>query len=180
MVKSVSLRADDDLMQTPRKLAILCAIATLLALPISVSADKFVLHNGRTIEGEVIKEDDNTVTVEIWAMGSSLTQRLNKAQVKTWYKPRREGQPYVIIPLFGAIGNDVTVDALRAGLREARAAKARYVILAIDSPGGDVGAMVGMIELLSETSRDFEVVTYVKSAHSAAAVIAMSCRDTFT
>jgi len=144
------------------------------------SADRLVLRDGKTIEGEVITEDDKTVLVEVWVPPLSFYQkRISKPQIKTWVRPSREGAPYVTIPIFGTIGDDVTVDALRAGLQDARAAKPRYVILAIDSGGGSIAEMAGMLELLQEASKEFEIVAYVKSAHSAAAVIAMSCRHVF-
>ena len=144
------------------------------------SADRLVLRDGKTIEGEVITEDDKTVLVEVWVPPLSFYQkRISKPQIKTWVRPSREGAAYVTIPIFGTIGDDVTVDALRAGLQDARAAKPRYVILAIDSGGGSIAEMAGMLELLQEASKEFEIVAYVKSAHSAAAVIAMSCRHVF-
>lgn len=141
------------------------------------SADRFVLTNGQKIEGEVTAEDDRALTIEIDTpqAGVGLTRRLDKAQVKTWYRPSREGASYVVIPVLGVIGRDMTATALRAGLDEARAMKPRYVVLAIDSPGGEIGEMNGMIDLLAEASKDLEIIAYVKSAFSAAAVITMTC-----
>ena len=157
----------------------MCVAFLTLAVTLPASADWLVLRDGRTLEGEVVGEDDKTLTVETWGIGLSYTQRVAKAKVKTWYRPKRDGQPYVVIPISGTIGDDVTVEALAAGLREARAAKPKYVILAIDSGGGDVVEMAGMIEALREASKDVAIVAYVKRAHSAAAVIAMSCRHVY-
>jgi hypothetical protein len=69
----------------------------------------------------------------------------------------------------------VTVEGLAAGLAAAREAKAKYVVLAVDSPGGSVEEMAGIIDLIAGASKDVEIVAYVKNAQSAAAVIAMTC-----
>ncbi len=155
---------------------VLLGLAVLApGLVTSANADRIVLKDGRTIEGTVSREDDKTLTVEIRRVGVSLITTLSKSEVKTRDKPVREGQPYVVIPVHGAIGEDVTVDALRAGLAEARLAKPQYGILDIDSPGGDIAQMMDMLDLLNEASKDLKIIAYVKRAHSAAAVIAMSC-----
>ena len=140
------------------------------------AGDRLTLRDGKTLEGDVIAEDDKTVTVELFIPpGYTIARRMNRAQVQTWERPSRDGAPYVLIPIFGEIGNDVTAGALRAGLEKARAAGPRYIVLAINSPGGNIGQMVEMIDLLTNASKDFQIVAYVKEAYSAAAVIAMSC-----
>jgi ATP-dependent protease ClpP protease subunit len=157
----------------------LASIALAFIFTTVAHADRLILQDGRTIEGEVTGEDDNVVTIQVSGFESSLTQRISKSQIQTWYKPSREGQPYVVIPIFGGIGEDVTVDALRAGLAEARAAQPQYVILAIDSPGGNIGQMMDMIDALNDASKSMNIVAYVKTAYSAAAVIAMSCPQVY-
>jgi ATP-dependent protease ClpP protease subunit len=152
-----------------------------LAVASSVRADHIVLQNGTTVDGEVSAENDQTVTVDVSVPGSSLTvaRRLTKAQIKSWDRPSREGPAYVTIPLIGEIGAEVTADGLRAGLAEARAVHAKYVVLAIDSPGGRIGAMSDIIDVLTDASREFEIVSYVNNAYSAAAVIAMTSRQVY-
>lgn len=142
-------------------------------------ADRIILQDGKLVEGEVIQEDDKSVTVETAGVGVSLTRQIKKSKIKTWQKQLREGKPYVVVPVIGVIGDDITVDALRAGLAEARAARPQYVILEIDSPGGNVGQMMEMVEVLNDASRDLKIIAYVKSAYSAAAVIAMSCPQVY-
>jgi membrane-bound serine protease (ClpP class) len=51
--------------------------------------------------------------------------------------------------------------------------------LAIDSPGGDIGQMYGIVDLLIDASKDVQIVAYVKRAYSAAAVIAMCCNEIY-
>ena len=50
-------------------------------------------------------------------------------------------------------------------------------MLAIDSLGGDFDTMRGIIDLLKDTSKDVEVVAYVKLAVSAAAVVAVAWKE---
>jgi ATP-dependent protease ClpP protease subunit len=154
-------------------------LAMVVALAKPANAERIVLTDGRTVEGTVISEDDKTLTIEMRGVGVSLTTTISKSQITTRDKPSREGQPYVVIPVHGVIGDDVTADALSAGLAEARLAKPQYVVLEIDSPGGNVGQMVDMLDLLNKASADLKIVAYVKKAHSAAAVIAMSCSQVY-
>lgn len=154
------------------------ALAALLA-PI-VQADHIVLQNGRAFDGEFVEETNSTVTLEIFVPPSgTFERRFNKAQIETWQRPERIGQPYVLIPIIGVIGDDVTANAIKVGLEKAHAAHPRYIVLAIDSPGGDVGEMAAITNLLIEASKDTEIVAYVKQAYSAAAVIAMCCREIY-
>jgi ATP-dependent protease ClpP protease subunit len=153
-------------------------LATLLA-PF-VRADHIVLQNGRAFDGEFVAETNSTVTLEMFFPPSyTMERRFNKAQIKTWQRPAHVGAPYVMIPIIGEIGNDVTVDAIRAGLEKARAARPRYIVLAIDSPGGDIGQMDGIVDLLIGASKEVKIVAYVKQAYSAAAVIAMCCNEIY-
>jgi ATP-dependent protease ClpP protease subunit len=125
-----------------------------------------------------VSEDENSVTIEQSGASSGVTvsRKLEKSQVQTWYRSSRDGPAYVVIPIFGAIGEDVTSGSIRAALAEARMLKPRYVVLAIDSPGGSIGEMFKILDALWEKKGDsFQVVAYVKNAYSAAAVIAMSC-----
>jgi ATP-dependent protease ClpP protease subunit len=146
----------------------------------TAAADRLVLRSGKRIEGEVIAEDGSTVTVEVLVPpGYTIRRRVNKAEIASRLRPPRTGVPYVLIPVIGEIGKDVTVDALRAGIDKARAAKPRYIVLAIDSPGGEISQMAGMVDLLIDASKDVETVAYVKQAYSAAAVIAMCCREVY-
>lgn len=142
-------------------------------------ADRLVLTDGRTVEGEIAQESNDTVTIEIRAAGSTLFQQVRKDQIQTWYRPSKEGAPYVSLPIAGVIGEDITPEALRAGLTAARAAHPDYVILAINSPGGHIDAMDAMVDVILAESRRTKIIAYVKQAYSAAAVIAMACHEVY-
>jgi ATP-dependent protease ClpP protease subunit len=156
-----------------RTIVIACVLALLPAA--RAAGDRVVLENGRTIDGRVVAEDAGSVTIQIELGSSTLTQRYNKSQVRSIARVERLPATYVTLPVVGAIGTDVTAAALRAGFNEARASSPKYVVLAIDSPGGEVREMATIVDLIAEMSKDVEVVALVKNAHSAAAVIAMTC-----
>ena len=83
-----------------------CVVAVALALP--ARADQLLLKNGRKLTGEVSAEDDRTVTLEVAAPGMTFTQRVSKAEIKTWTRRARIGPPYVLIPIVGQIGMEAT------------------------------------------------------------------------
>jgi ATP-dependent protease ClpP protease subunit len=165
-------------MISPRSFSAFFAALLISLLVVSVArADKFLMRDGTTIDGDVVSDNDATVTIEQSApfSGVTLSRKLDKAQVQTWYRSSRDGPAYVVIPIFGAVGEDVTASSISAALAEARMVKPRYVVLAIDSPGGSIGEMFHILDALWEKRDEFQVVAYVKNAYSAAAVIAMSC-----
>lgn len=146
----------------------------------TAAGDRLVLRNGKTLEGEVVAEDAGTVTLEVLVPpGYTFNRRVKKADIVSRVRPPHSGTPYVLIPIEGVVGKDVTVEALSAGIAKARAAKPKYIVLAIDSPGGQISHMAGMVDLLIDVSKDIETIAYVKQAYSAAAVIAMCCRDVY-
>jgi membrane-bound serine protease (ClpP class) len=86
----------------------------------------------------------------------------------------------VVIPIEGAIDFRI-VALLRRGLDEARARGASRVILAIDTPGGELETtreIVSMLALLREG--DVDTVAWIRrQGLSAGALIALSCRRIF-
>jgi ATP-dependent protease ClpP protease subunit len=156
--------------------AAVCAI--VCALVLVAKADHFVLQNGITLDGIVIAEDDRTVTVDVSTPDIRMSRQINKAALREWQRP--VGPAYVRLPVIGEIGPDVTADALRAGLAQARRERVEYVVLVIDSPGGDIGEMNNITDLLINASGEFKIVAFVKEkAWSAAAVIAMTCSEVY-
>src|SRR5439155_135348 len=164
-----------------RRAPFFVAILCLLTLADPARADRIVLNDGNVFDGDVKSEDAQKVTLEISSADSALvlTKQIGKSNIKSWQRVARQGEPYVVLPLRGAIGEDVTADALRAGLDQARAANPKFVILAIDSPGGSIAEMAQMTDLIIDASKDMQIIAYVKSAYSAAAVIAMCCRQVY-
>jgi len=138
--------------------------------------DHVLLKNGKSFDGEIVFENKDALKLEIFVPpGYTMARKLEQASIKTLTRSAHDGSPYVLIPVFGVIGKDITADALHAGLAKAVAAKASRIILVIDSPGGRIDQMCEMVDDLLPVSQKVEVVAYVKTAYSAAAVIAMCC-----
>ncbi|HYO09996.1 MAG TPA: ATP-dependent Clp protease proteolytic subunit [Tepidisphaeraceae bacterium] len=152
----------------------LCAALLVPALAGSVFGDEILKKDGTRLTGTVVAETAEAVTIETVSGGITLRQKVARAQVAAVRRAAREGPGYCAIPIDGAIGDDVTADALDAAIRAARTAKARYVVLVIDSPGGQVSEMARIVEVL-RANRDLVFVAYVKHAYSAAAMIALAC-----
>lgn len=156
------------------------AIAVALPAPMSL-ADTLVLQDGREFEGKVVSDDGSIVVFAISSHGATLRTRFPRSQIKTITRETKEGPAYCKLPIIGSIGDlgddqFVTAKSLRVALREARKAHPEYVILVIDSDGGDIAEMEEIIAALAE-AHDLHFVAYVKKALSAAAVIAMACPE---
>jgi ATP-dependent protease ClpP protease subunit len=174
--------ADYEIMGRTTASMFFVALALVTLFSASATADSIVLRSGRTVQGDVTAEDEQTITVEVSSPNGAIENRIQKAQIVNWNRERHEGPPYVVIPVLGEIGLDptadkfVSADAFQAGLEAAYALHPRYIVLAIDSPGGSISELDKMLEVLGRAPADCEVIAYVKTAYSAAAVLAMSCR----
>ena len=142
--------------------------------PDAFHTDHVLLKNGKSFDGEIVSENKDALKLEIFVPPAyTMARKLEQASIKSLTRSAHDGSPYVLIPVFGAIGTDITAEAFRAGLAKAVAAKAPRIVLAIDSPGGRIDQMCEMVDDLLPVSQKVEVVAYVKTAYSAAAVIAM-------
>lgn len=145
-------------------------------------ADTIVFTNGRRLTGRVIAENDQVVEVEIRQDGAVLRSRVARSEVASIEREAAEGPLYCVLPVIGSIGPDgvsesyITADAFGAALAQVSRAKPEYVVLMIDSPGGSVVEMEGVVRLIREHGGGLRFVAYVKkNALSAAAVIALAC-----
>ena len=73
-------------------LASLAFFALLGLATLCSRADRLVLSDGRILEGDVIADDDDALTIETTTVSSTLCQRLDKTQVRTWFRSPRQGQ----------------------------------------------------------------------------------------
>ncbi len=160
------------------------AIITLAVVGERCGADTLVLNNGRQYEGRLIAQDDRLVTFEIRRIGVNMTLRFQAAQVKQVISEVQDGPTYCVLSIVGTIGRDleadsfVTADSFIQVLDEVRAIKPDYVILEIDSPGGSISEMDRIIAAITD-ARELKFIAYIKDAHSAAAVIALTCPTIF-
>jgi ATP-dependent protease ClpP protease subunit len=118
------------------------------------------------------------VTVDLSDISRLIIRRINRTQIKqidSWGHPSRRGPEYVVLPVQGVIGEDVTADALKTGIATAARLYPRYLVLFIDSDGGDVPELEKMVAALHAVPSDIQTVAFVHKAYSAAAVLAMSC-----
>src|SRR5205085_4492262 len=109
VMKNVPVVAGARMSKHPRAgwaALVACLLAAALALP--ARADQLVLQNGRKLTGEVSAEDNRTLTLEVAAPGMTFTQRVSKAEIKTWSRRPRVGPPYVLVPIIGEIGRETT------------------------------------------------------------------------
>jgi ATP-dependent protease ClpP protease subunit len=159
-----------------------CVLLGTLLLSVQLAnADTIIVQSGRRYDGDFIFEDANIVTLRVDVPGSSLsfTQQITKSHIRSWDRADRQGAAYVQIPVVGEIGTDVTTDSIRQALAEAKQYHPQYVVLVFDSNGGQVATTFEILDLLADASRDFKIAASVKKAYSAAAMIAMSCKDIY-
>jgi hypothetical protein len=152
---------------------LLAVIASIL-LAGSALADRIEKTDGRVLEGRIVDESKDALTVESRAGDLMVRQKISKANIRSFKREVREGPGYCIIPIEGTIGVEVTPDALRRALAEAKASGATIVILSIDSQGGYVEARDKLLEVLKEY-KNLTFVAHVKQALSSAVVMAMAC-----
>ncbi|MBL7134363.1 MAG: ATP-dependent Clp protease proteolytic subunit [Phycisphaerae bacterium] len=176
-----------------RRLLAVAIVAVLLALAASCPADTLLLKDGRTFTGRLVRSDDKVVVFEIHKFGSKMARtfpadqvsKVTKGEVATRPKTPKvtrepketpKGPAYLVIPIKGVIGREVANDVFRKCLNQARAKKPAVIILEVDSPGGSVEELSGMLDTL-KSFRDFRIVAYFKQASSSAALLSMACKE---
>ena len=152
--------------------ALIAAVALVVAT--DNAADTLTKTDGKTFDGLVVAETPTHVTFESNSGGITFRQKIARAQVRSVEKVVLEGPGYCTIPIAGAIGDEVTAAAFRAALDEARRVGAKFVVLEIDSPGGDVAEKNKILTAIGD-NRDLRFVAHVRRALSAAAIIAIGC-----
>jgi hypothetical protein len=165
-----------------RALTISCTALLVVAGALaSARADRVVMDDGRTMQCRIVAQDDRTITIEVDAAGSTISRRLDRSKVHSMQADPRDAAAadYVTVPVIGRIGRDVTAAAFRRGLEVACRSRPRYIVLAIDSPGGSSQEMKLMAEALIKLSDQLPTVAFVKNAESTAAVLAMCCKQIY-
>lgn len=113
-------------------------------------------------------------------------QRPSESKPATQPGPAHDGPPtVVVIPLRGQVGGLIegsvrgTFDAamLVEALDQAEKERADLVILQIDSPGGYVAEMEAICQAIIERQERLRIVSFPADALSAAAFIALSCKE---
>lgn len=167
---------------------------------------RIILMDGREVIGKVAGADQRSLMIEM-VFGSMTQEisidRFNIDEIEKTDPPKatgstgRDGQRdhdrdadrgttaedpgvtggYILVPLEGEVGEELTAQFLGRVLLDAERAEAEAVILHIESPGGYVSSLERILELLDEP-RDVRVVAYTDGdCFSAAAILAMSCDE---
>ena len=170
-------------MKHPGPVSLRTFTATVFAVYLSTLclADTIVKKNGKVLRGRVISQSDKTVVFEWTRYGrteitipmeqvASVTIEDKKAKAKK----KGSGPGYVVLPLHGKVGKEITARILTEGLAEARIDKPDIVILSINSGGGDPDEAGRILDVI-EKNRDLLVIAHVQDAISAAAVITLAC-----
>ncbi len=152
-------------------LAIGCAILAAAAL---CRADTVIKKSGQTLTGLIIAESDNDITIQNNVGELVVRTKVARNDIAEIHKDAVAEHRYCRIPIHGEIGKDVKVDWLAKAFAQAIGFDANYVVLDIDSPGGDIQEMAKIMELISKQDK-VKVVAHVHKAMSAAAMIAMTC-----
>ncbi len=82
---------------------------------------------------------------------------------------------YFTIPVFGQLGREVTADAFSTALNAAIDAKADYVVLLLDSDGGNLLEAEHIIALLGRHP-DLKTIAMVKRAMGPSVALSFACR----
>jgi ATP-dependent protease ClpP protease subunit len=92
---------------------------------------------------------------------------------------QHEGKVYCVIPLFGDVGKEVSAEVLQKSLADAVARKATVVVLHVDSNGGLVQEVEGLVKAIREHRDQVRIVAVIRRALSAAAITAMACPEIY-
>ena len=154
-------------------------------------ADKAGLANGDTLLALGRKKTPDPEA--LWSAMKKLKVGTS-TELKVWRADRehkfylrvgdwRDGTLVYAAHLGGGVGESITTEGLELAIRDARAFRAKYLILCIDSPGGAVDTSIEMSQKLGKL-RDIETVAFVPNdgngeALSAAALVAISCRKIY-
>ena len=104
-----------------------------------------------------------------------------------WFAPRMPGKKppalpdrvtkAFVIPIHGPVGA-ATLESVKREIVRCRAQGAELVILDIDTPGGRVDVMNGIVDLLTAELKNVRRVAYVNpNAYSAGAIISLACHE---
>jgi membrane-bound ClpP family serine protease len=154
--------------------ALLAALILFFAASQVAAADRIERKDGRVLEGRIVEESKDSITIETRAGELMVRQRVSKANVRNVEREKREGPGYCVVPIEGVIGVEVTADALRKALLDAKHCGAKIIVLSVDSPGGLIDARDQLLNVMKE-HKDLQFVGHVRRALSSAAVLALAC-----
>ena len=179
-------------------------IALLVVLSGAAWADTLVTTDGRTFEGRLISQTPEKVTFEVRKYGIKGIITFDAKEVSSVTKteapqtspipetaepgvrslpepvtPTAKVPVYYLLPLHGEVGTQITADLVSKAIEDTRKRNLlSALILEIDSPGGSIADVERIVQLIGEV-RGLRVIACVRNAISAAAPIAMACREIY-
>jgi len=173
-------------------------IALVVLICSVASADKLVLKDGRSFEGNLLTRNEQTVLFKVVKGGSSVTMSFDTEQVaeicmgpisaapqpaepaEGKAKAETDKTPtYFVIPIKGTFGLEITDEVLGKSLEVARKAQPTVVLFDVDSYGGYTDELAKMLRTLARYP-DLRFVAYVQQAGSCAALFVMACKEIVT
>ncbi len=176
------------------------AVAALL-LASTALADVVRMKDGRTVEGQIIRENDAGVLFDGKFSGIRATLLIPPASIESVERrplpegffdppapPERSSDPasfdlddtlYIEVPISGRFGEQIFTDGINRALAYARRNAIGHVVFVIDSPGGDLDEAARAYKSLGRVRDDVQLHAYVKHCRGAALAVALRCDSVF-
>jgi hypothetical protein len=161
-------------------------------------ADVIEMTDGRRLEGDILREDAVSVTIDTRVTPTiRTTLRLERSGIRSIErKPLPEGffdppppppqvsdpqtqSPrdtlYLEVPIKGEFGREVYADGVSAALRYARRYRIRHVVFLVDCPGGDLDEVRATYDLLRRSERQHTFHAIVRHCTGGALALPVWC-----
>lgn len=171
-------------------------------------AGEIVKKDGSVIYGQIVEENDKEVVIAASRKGMSMRMAIYRTEIASIDKNAAEpaaapavertkaaatakGEPvappiikhsgpvYYRIPLRGTVGRTFVASILEKALDDAATRSPTVVVLEIDSSGGSIAEVPGLIDIITRHNKSLRIVVCVKSAMSAAAITALCVEDIY-
>jgi len=152
-----------------------CLVVAAAGVAGVARGDVVIKSDGTRIEGKIVQEDANVVVVQYNIGEIQINEKVAQNKIKSIARDAKPDATYCVIPIHGEIGTAVKAAWVQKALDQARSHHPDYVVLDIDSPGGEIGEMHDIIDVL-KASDAVKMVAFVKRAISAAGMIALTCQ----
>ncbi len=170
----------------------------LSGLAVTADADVVEMLDGRVFEGEIVAQDDNTVSIDTQITPSiRTTLHLRRLEVRLieqrplpdgYFDPPpaapRVSDPtafsgshtlYLEVPIEGRFGTDIFADGLADILRYARRYRIEHIVFVVDSGGGEFEEIEAVYAELRRHRRVFKYHALVRSCIDAALAVPVWC-----
>jgi ATP-dependent protease ClpP protease subunit len=168
----------------------------LLSLAPTLRADTVDLTDGRTFQGKILVDNDQTVRIETMVIGihtkvsfpKSEVAKVTTAPLPANFFQETLDQPvqvvtgqnlYLDIPISGVIGKDVYADGVFRALTYAKTRGCKSIVFEINSTGGSLEETNKIVQMLKGFQGDFHYYALVQNAIGEALPIALGCERVY-